>query len=378
MFAAAMRGKTLLTDATYRLAAVRLAARDAIRAWKISPHWFTGHSTRDKASNTCGMRERLIIKACVSGRTFRQSLSVRLAHAVLIPRLGNESLLANVLHVVEVLHRVRPEALVHVNWILDGTEKGFRYGGVGSDVWAGLFASVGPRPNGRVVVAKTALDYAFWGSGKDYLRRQALRRHRRAYGPTLAKRIRIVNRRVHEEVNAIHERFRETFCVGVHKRVANVSVAKCQHDGAVPAIEQFLDGVRAEVRGSVAKDWRVFLATDDTEAVPAFRAAFGGRLIVRDECQRTTWRDTEVAFRAWGALSLRDAEDALIDTLLLARCSVLLHASSSITVIASLVNVDLRLVRVPGISANCARRQVADPDDSARVDQTGDCIESAE
>ena len=92
-------------------------------------------------------------------------------------------------------------------------------------------------------------------------------------------------------------------------------------------------------------DARIFLATDDAEAVDAFRDAFGSRLIVQDNVKRTTASEREVHFGDWQTLSLADAEDVLVDTLLLSRCNLLVHASSSVSTMASLLNPDLTLIR---------------------------------
>ena len=93
-------------------------------------------------------------------------------------------------------------------------------------------------------------------------------------------------------------------------------------------------------------DHAIFLATDDAEAVGAFKRAFGCRLTVRDNVQRTTSDAAEVHFRDWDSLSITDAEDVLVDTLLLSKCDVLVHASSSVSTVASIMNPALTLVRV--------------------------------
>jgi len=93
-------------------------------------------------------------------------------------------------------------------------------------------------------------------------------------------------------------------------------------------------------------DYAVFLATDDADAVGVFRRAFGPRLVVRDDVQRTTADGVEVHFRDWDRLSLTDAEDVLIDTMLLSHCKVLVHASSSVSTVASIMNPALALVRI--------------------------------
>jgi hypothetical protein len=234
-----------------------------------------------------------------------------------------------------------------VDWVLTGTEQGFRYGQPGDDVWALLFRPLGPPPKRRAVPAVAILDLAFWGTGKDHLAGRALTRHRKAYHKTFVKWIEITNTNVRDEVTSFYERFLAgSFCIGVHRRVGNAKVANSQGDGTVPSIEQFLKYTNEQILASVS--WRVFLATDDADAVSVFKQAFGERCLIRERVQRTTACGPEVHYREWGNLSIADAEDVLIDTLLLARCDVLVHTSSSISTAASLLNPNLRPVRVVG------------------------------
>jgi hypothetical protein len=256
--------------------------------------------------------------------------------------------MANLLHALEVLHRVRPDARVHVDWTLTGTERGFRYGQIGENVWTGLFRQLGPRRDGALC-ADVELDYALWGTGKDYLSGDALLRHRRRYHRTLTDRVEITNRRVLDAVRDVeHRALRGRFRIGVHRRVDNAMLPSTQRDGVAQSIEQFIASVRRHVP-SDGGPWAVFLATDDANTVPPFREAFGPRLVVRERVQRTTSEQAEVHFRDWSQLSLADAEDVLVDTLLLARCDVLVHASSSVSTMAALMNPVSRLARVGAV-----------------------------
>jgi hypothetical protein len=144
-------------------------------------------------------------------------------------------------------------------------------------------------------------------------------------------------------VARIQARLRGRFIVGVHHRVDNGWLSNLQGDGRVPTLRQLLQHARRATAGHA--EWAVFLATDDAAAVTPFREDFGPRLIVRDDVQRTTAGRVEVHFQHWGKVSLTDAEDVLIDTLLLARCDVLVHISSSVSTVAALLNPRLRLVR---------------------------------
>ena len=273
---------------------------------------------------------------------------MRDAPAVVIRHMGTEGLLANLLHVIEVLHRVRPEANVHVDWKLDGSELGFRYGAVGGDVWSGLFRPIGINSQPDAFRADYAVDFALWGTGKDHLSGKALQNQRRAYHRTIAKWIEISNQNVLSRTHRTHaDLFKGRFCLGIHRRVGNAGVANLQKDGRVPSLNTLLtrcDELLQQPSGST--DARIFLATDDADAVDAFKGAFGSRLIIQDNVKRTTASKREVHHSDWRTLSLADAEDVLVDTLLLSRCNVLVHASSSVSTMASLLNPNLTLIRV--------------------------------
>lgn len=331
------------------------AGFDAGRAWAITPPRHAnseydrgehgGHHLRSRRKFRRG--ELLKLKAQFARGAFVHSARLGIAHAVVITRFRGEGLLANLLHVLEVLHRVRPGAHVHVDWVLRGNELGFRYGDVGDDIWALLFETLGPCPSGRPHRATLPIDYALWGTGKDYLTGRRLRKHRHAYHSTISKWLEITNKEVLEQVRRIcAESLDGRFCIGIHRRVGNAQVADLQADGRVPSLECFIETVESILTREGMPDYAVFLATDDADAVGVFRRAFGPRLVVRDDVQRTTADGVEVHFRDWDRLSLTDAEDVLIDTMLLSHCKVLVHASSSVSTVASIMNPALALVRI--------------------------------
>lgn len=342
--------------AGHLLTAPLAALRDAVRAWAIAPQFAARIEYRiDErgkrhlmSERPYFLRERLLSKIQTARYVFREGLRLRLAKSVCVRHIHDEGFMANLLHALEVFQRVRPDARVHVDWSLTGAERGFRYGRVGDNVWTGLFRQLDSPTAERPFIAEAELDYALWGTGKDYLEGRALQRHRHRYHRTLSERIAVTNARVLEVVGDISERsLRGRFAIGVHRRVHNASLPSLQRDGVVPSLAQFIDAVRAVVPAD-SSDWVVFLATDDANTVPVLRAAFGSRLVVREGVQRTTADESEVHYREWHRLSLADAEDVLIDMLLLARCDVLFHASSSISTTAALFNPNLRLVRVKG------------------------------
>jgi len=276
---------------------------------------------------------------------FGHSRLLRKAPAVVIRRSGAEGLLANLLHVIEVLHRIRADAEVHVDWRLDGSELGFRYGAVGGDVWSGLFRPIGAVSPRGAFRAKTGLDLALWGNGKDYLSGRALENQRRAYHRTIAKWIEVTNHNVLSRVERTEAGFKGRFCLGVHRRVDKIGVAELQRDGKLPSLDMLLARCSKLLNSSEDSDPRIFLATDDADAAKAFKRIFGSRLIIQDSVKRTTPSGREVHFGDWQTLSLADAEDVLVDTILLSRCNILLHASSSVSTTASFLNPSLILMR---------------------------------
>ena len=157
----------------------------------------------------------------------------------------------------------------------------------------------------------------------------------------------VTNPRVLAETERYYEQFmRGHFCVGVHRRVINGGTTFLQASRKMPSTQEVIERTRAEIHASGAASAVVYLATDDRDAVEQFREAFGDCLVVREEVQRTTSNDVEVHFQDWDKLSLVDAEDPLIDALLLAKCDVMLHVSSSVSTAVSFMNPNLRLVHV--------------------------------
>ncbi|MEO8300165.1 MAG: hypothetical protein ABI608_00150 [Rhizomicrobium sp.] len=327
------------------LRCIAQAGVDAGRAWSIWP--IKHHQATQNGPRHFTYRDRLRMKYQAAKEVFAYSRLIRDAPAVVIRHMGTEGLLANLLHVIEVLHRVRTGADVHVDWKLDGSELGFRYGAVGNDVWSGLFRPIGTSPRPGAFHANYAVDLALWGTGKDYLTGNTLKNQRVNYNRTIAKWIEISNKNVLSRTRDIEaDLFKGRFCLGVHRRVGNAGVAKLQKDGRILSLGTLLTHCAELLRNSGDKDARIFLATDDADAVTAFKGVFGTRLIIQDNIKRTTASKQEVHRSDWRALSLTEAEDVLVDTVLLSRCNALVHASSSVSTMASLLNPDLTLIRI--------------------------------
>jgi hypothetical protein len=338
--------------------AVVRAGLDAGRAWAISPNHYhvATYALNESGGWHLARRRRfrrievLRVKILTAPRVFAASIKTGIARSVVIPRYPEEGLAANLLHVLEVIRRLRPDASVYVDWVLTGTEIGFRYGEVGDDVWSRLFRTLGSPSPGLTHQAASRIDLAFWGTGKDHLAGKNLQNHRNIYHSVVSNWLEVANQRILDEVRRTHEQFLGgRFCIGVHRRVDNAMVANLQSKGYVPSLDLFVKTVESMLsvlQGEGIADCAIFLATDDAEAVEIFRRAFGPGLIVRDNVQRTTSEAAEVHFRDWDLLSITDAEDVLIDIILLSKCNVLVHASSSVSTVASIMNPSLNLVRL--------------------------------
>lgn len=290
------------------------------------------------------LQERMTLKLESAMQAFQYGRWTGNAPAIVIQRRGREGLLANLLHVIEVLHRVRPDAEVFVDWTLNGTELGFRYGAVGSEVWSALFRPIGTAAQPGAFRPSKGIDFSLWGTGKDYLHGKALQDQRNAYHRTIAKWIEVTNRNVLSRSQQIQTLIAGRYCLGVHRRAGNAGVARLQKDGVIPSLEAIRARCGMLLQASGDESARIFLATDDSDAAIAFKAGFGERLIVQD-VKRTTASGQEVHFGDWGTVSLADAEDVLVDTILLSRCNALVHTSSSVSTTAALLNPGLALVR---------------------------------
>jgi len=333
------------------------AGMDAGRAWAVAPNVYRNAvyardrngGWRVKYRRRFSVREVLRRKLAAAVDTFVASIKLGVAHEVTVTHYPEEGLLANLLHVLEVVRRVRSDARVHIDWTLTGGERAFRYGEKGQDIWAQLFQAVGAPSAATAHQATSRLDLAFWGTGKDHLKGRRLQKQREVYHAIALKWLEITNQRVLAQVEEIcAQHFHGRFCIGIHRRVGNALVADLQADGRVPSPESIIRTVESIIpvaKDSGASDYVVYLATDDAQAVSAFRDAFGQKLMVREGVQRTTADAPEVHFSDWGRLSIADAEDALIDTVLLSQCNVMVHSSSSVSTVASIMNPALLLVR---------------------------------
>jgi hypothetical protein len=160
---------------------------------------------------------------------------------------------------------------------------------------------------------------------------------RMAYGRAYAEHI-----RVREELrNRVQELWREGgiggSSIGVHYRHPEHS-HECPRE--MPSMDTFIDRTRRLLARS--KGASVVLATDVREAVERFGDAFGERLLVQPDVARAPVGETQYDWGLPPCVAL--GEQALIDVLLLARCDVLLHATSNIATAVGYMNPRLRMI----------------------------------
>ncbi|CAK0837354.1 unnamed protein product [Prorocentrum cordatum] len=178
-------------------------------------------------------------------------------------------------------------------------------------------------------------------------------RRRRLYGAAAARLLRpraAAREACRRAVATI--RFREgTVLVGVHKRVDNPGTARMQIAQVVPSTQAYILAVeRLVAQRGCAEDFAVALATDDEAAVPLFRDAFGHRLLHRDVLRSTGGVNERQLPREVhgqeGRLSAGDAQDCLVDAMILAECDVMIHADSNVTIAAGIMNPDMEAVHI--------------------------------
>ncbi len=96
-----------------------------------------------------------------------------------------------------------------------------------------------------------------------------------------------------------------------------------QPNGRMPSLRAMTDAVR----GIASPGDVIFLATDNCEAVAAFRESFGSRLYFRD-IHRTQTMNTKLHHAS--PQTVEEAKDCVVDALLLARCNHFVHVVCNI------------------------------------------------
>lgn len=287
---------------------------------------------------------------------------VRTARRICIEHHDN-GFFANVLAVLDVLAHARPGCEIRVDWTLRGVERQFRYGEVGSNVWNLIFDPLHEpeevaAPGNDVLHLRGRLNPYFLSRARDILARD--RRFpglRVSLNRIITERVHIHNQFVLSEVESYRGRMAGRLCLGVHKRLSIPSVADNQESFRMPSNEDVLEAVQEIMRRSPELGMLVYLATDDADCVEIFSRQFGQRLICRPDVQRVRAGDkVEVHCQEWGRVSLKDACDVLIDGLILAQCTTVLHLSSNITTCVAFLNPQLKLIHYDELRTSRQRR----------------------
>lgn len=283
--------------------------------------------------------------------------------AVRVPYHDN-GLFANVLQLLDALLLARPGATVLVDWQRKGAEGHFQYGPAGFDLFEHLFEqtdrchSVAEEPFGRrrerVVEQPKRVNCVFMNMLRGFLWTlpdEDLDRFRRGYKKAMERALIPVDpilEKVDQECSQWPQGAR---VVGVHKRLDTREVAACQLSQRAPHTSEFIENARAVLATTPPHIPQViFLASDDAAAVKLFQKAFprGGKvqLMCRSGVKRSDGGvredgiDNEVHRRP---CEVQDAEDVLIDSLLLSRCEDLICIDSNVAIFAALYNPELRL-----------------------------------
>jgi hypothetical protein len=228
---------------------------------------------------------------------------------------------------------------IRVNWRVDRSLHEFAYGTpADGELWERFFEPlVFPDAPALERTTTAYADYGMTGL-RAYRMYKRGSRWRRDYGRAYRGHV-VVREEIRKRVEALaSERMAGRFCVGVHVRHPDHAV---ELPRPVPSIEQFV----AQTRRLVPRDKRavVVLATDVTDAVERFSDAFGDRLVVQSAAARTSWQEPQLQ-HAQPAARLDLGTEVLVDTLLLARCDVLLHVVSNIATAVGYINPALRMV----------------------------------
>jgi hypothetical protein len=129
------------------------------------------------------------------------------------------------------------------------------------------------------------------------------------------------------------------YCAGVHYRHPEHDY-ECLHPIAAP--EVFVSRLRRLLPAD--RPWIVFLATDLESVVDVFQRAFGARLVMQPGVHRSASPEADPLHDGDSTSEFALAKEVLIDTLLLARCDVMLHVTSNIATAAGYINPSLRMV----------------------------------
>lgn len=270
--------------------------------------------------------------------------SIRLEYKNLIIKSHQDGgFFSNFNKVLNWLSRIDRECHVYVDWTYTGSESAFRYGdAIGENIWEIFFEPIsGKTPAAEAVVQDLYIDFTMTGAGAHLMYLKAdFQSIRNRYGQTFAQFVRVRSEILAEAEQIFAGLMDGYFCIGVHKRHR----LHCVEDfylQSVP-VSNIIDTIR-QIMPSTDKV-RIFLATDEEEAIAAFSEAFGDRLIYQAQAMRSPAAASQEIHwnREYRGSYL--AKQVLMDALLLARCQILVHGVSNVSTAVLMMNPQMQTV----------------------------------
>lgn len=160
--------------------------------------------------------------------------------------------------------------------------------------------------------------------------------------------------------NFFSENMSGYYCIGVHVRFAS------DHGSEEPNGRSPLEDYIAEIMNLIKKHGRertrIYLATDSHYVVKQFKKAFPRQMLVSIDTFRTAYQDTPHLIYGHGDYWLEHPEEfhrkkpgylggegVLMDALLLAKCNVLIHATSNVASFVTFYNPHIDSIYLPKI-----------------------------
>ena len=264
---------------------------------------------------------------------------------LVIAKHDNGGFFSNFNKVLQWLEFYKQDYDFRVNWTFNGSEAAFRYGdGIGENIWDLFFEPLPFDENYQYVetiVQDRYLDYAITHVNvhQVYLD-QNFGQIRQLYHQVYQQYIK-VKPDILKEVNEFYTNYLAgNVCLGVHKR--HLLHYREEYSKTALTVRDYLEVIEQLLSQSGAT--KIFLATDEEEAVGEMKKAFGDRLICRPHLTRASVEESqEMHWQAKNSGS-RLGREVLIDALLLAKCDLMLHGVSNISTAIAFINPHLEMV----------------------------------
>ena len=263
---------------------------------------------------------------------------------LVIAKHNNGGFFSNFNKALQLIGKHSRDYALRVDWTFAGSEEAFRYGNeIGENMWSHFFEPL-PCKEDRFYSEKKVVDsYSDYSithvnAHKLYLHHN-FDKVRQQYHAVYQQYIKVKPDIIEEVDKFFAANLAGNLCLGVHKRHLlhqheEFSQTAVSVKDYIEAIDQLLIQTGAE---------KIFLATDETEAVTEIKQAFGDRLICRTDITRVSRKAAQEMHWQAKNKGSRLGREVLIDALLLAKCDLLLHGVSNISTAISFMNPDLKM-----------------------------------